>query len=89
MTLEEFKNIYTENPSSDDVMTEINRLYESEQKLTADFNQADSDRSRLQNELNDLNKRYRERFFSGSDPDKNTKPKFQNPFDKFFKEKEK
>ena len=87
MTLEEFKAIYTENPSSDEVMTEINRLYQSEQQLTADFNQADSDRSRLQNELNDLNKRYRERFFSGGDPDKNKQGKPTNPFDKFFKER--
>lgn len=87
MTLEEFKSIYTENPSSDEVMTEINRLYQAEQQLTADFNQADSDRHRLQNDLDDLNKRYRERFFSGNNPDKNTPPPSSNPFDKLFKER--
>ena len=34
MTLDEFKAIYTENPSADEVMEEINRLYESERTLT-------------------------------------------------------
>ena len=85
MTLDEFKTIYAENPSSDEVMTEINRLYTVEQQLTSDFNQADSDRARLQTELNDLNKRYRERFFSGGGTD--SKPK-KSGFDQFFKERE-
>lgn len=85
MTLDEFKALYTENPNSDEVMTEINRLYQSESDLTANFAQADSDRNRLTKELDEANKRYRERFFSGGKaPDKNNG---DDPFSKFIKER--
>ena len=86
MTLDEFKVIYTENPSSDEVMEEINRLYESERQLTESFNAADSDRTRLQKELDESNKRYRERFFSGPSGQNQNNP--TDPFAQFFKEKE-
>ena len=55
MTLDEFKTIYAENPSADEVMEEINRLYESERTLTESFATADSERNRLQKELDDAN----------------------------------
>ena len=51
MTLDEFKTIYAENPSSDEVMEEINRLYESERTLTESFATADSERNKLKKEL--------------------------------------
>lgn len=86
MTLEEFTKIYTENPNSDEVMTEINRLYESERQLTESFATADSERTKLQKDLDEANKRYRERFFSGS-PTTETQ-KDIDPFQNFFKEKE-
>lgn len=74
MTKEEFTKLFTEDPNSDDVMTEINRLYDSESKLAADFAEADSERSKYKKELDEANKRYRERFLSGDpkpDEDKN------------------
>lgn len=86
MTLDEFKAIYTENPSADSVMEEISRLYASETQLTASFAEADAEREKLRKELDDANKRYRERFFSGGSnppPDNTT-----DPFSAFFKEKE-
>lgn len=86
MTLDEFKTIYAENPSADEVMEEINRLYESERTLTESFATADSERNRLQKELDDANKRYRERFFSG--PNQNKDNNTGDPFAQFFKEKE-
>ena len=86
MTLDEFKTIYAENPSADEVMEEINRLYESERTLTESFATADSERNRLQKELDDANKRYRERFFSG--PGQNKDNNSGDPFAQFFKEKE-
>lgn len=85
MTLEEFTKIYTENPNSDEVMTEINRLYESERQLTESFASADSERTKLQKDLDEANKRYRERFFSGSPTETQ---KDIDPFQNFFKEKE-
>ena len=86
MTLDEFVAIYTKNPSSDEVMEEINRLYESERTLTESFATADSERNRLQKELDDANKRYRERFFSGSNSQNQNNT--GDPFAQFFKEKE-
>ena len=88
MTLEEFKTIYTENPSSDEVMSEIARLYQSETDLTASFAQADSDRVRLQKELDEANKRYRERFFSGPKNDQTENKQNSDPFAQFFKERD-
>lgn len=87
MTLDEFKTIYTENPSADEVMEEINRLYESERTLTESFASADSERNRLQKELDDANRRYRERFFSGPNS-QNQNNNSGDPFAQFFKEKE-
>lgn len=70
MTKEEFTKLFSADPNSDDVMTEINRLYESESQLTADFASADAERNNLKKELDEANKRYRERFLSGENPDK-------------------
>ena len=86
MTLDEFKAIYAENPSADEVMEEINRLYESERTLTESFATADSERNKLKKELDDANKRYRERFFSG--PNNQNKDNTGDPFAQFFKDKE-
>jgi len=70
MTKEEFIKIFAENPNDDNVMTEINRLYDEETRLTADFAQADADRTNYKNQLDEANKRYRERFLSGkNEPD--------------------
>lgn len=88
MTKEEFTKLFTENPNSDDVMTEINRLYDSESKLAADFAEADSERSKYKQELDEANKRYRERFLSGDpkpDEDKN-KGNRAISFDSLFKD---
>ena len=87
MTREEFNKAFAENPSSDEVMTEINRLFDSESKLTADFAEADSARTKLKADLDAANKRYRERFLSGP-PDDESNPKEKNEvtFDDLFKE---
>ena len=70
MTKEEFIKLFAENPNDDNVMTEINRLYDEETRLTADFAQADADRTNYKNQLDEANKRYRERFLSGkNEPD--------------------
>lgn len=89
MTKEEFTKLFADNPNSDDVMTEINRLYDSETQLTADFASADAERNNLKKELDEANKRYRERFLSGENPDKDKEKEFGNraiSFDSLFKE---
>jgi hypothetical protein len=51
-------------------MTVINRLYDEESRLTADFAKADAERTQYKSQLDEANKRYRERFLSGkNDPD--------------------
>ena len=69
-------------------MTEINRLYDAETKLTADFASADAERAKFKNELDAANKRYRERFLSG-DPDENKKvePNKAVTIESLFKDK--
>jgi len=90
MTKEEFTKLFSADPNSDDVMTEINRLYDSETKLTADFASADAERNNLKKELDEANKRYRERFLSGEKPDEDKeKEKGGNraiSFDSLFKD---
>lgn len=88
MTKEEFTKLFTEDPNSDDVMTEINRLYDSESKLAADFAEADSERSKYKQELDEANKRYRERFLSGDNkPDEDkTRENRAISFDSLFKD---
>ena len=75
MKKEDFIKLFSDDPNSDDVMTEINRLYDAETKLTADFATA-------------ANKRYRERFLSG-DPDENKKvePNKAVTIESLFKDK--
>lgn len=89
MTKEEFTKLFSADPNSDDVMTEINRLYDEEARLTADFNAADADRTKYKTELDEANKRYRERFLSGS-PDKDKEADFNKDgkvsFDSLFKD---
>ena len=65
MTQEEFNTLFAENPNADEVMTEISRLWEENTRLTADFSTADAERHKLQQDLDDANKRYRARFMSG------------------------
>lgn len=89
MTKEEFTKLFADNPNSDDVMTEINRLYDSETQLTADFATADAERNNLKKELDEANKRYRERFLSGENPDKDKEKELGNraiSFDSLFKD---
>lgn len=89
MTKEEFTKLFADNPNSDDILTEINRLYDSESQLTADFASADAERNKLKTELDEANKRYRERFLSGENPDKDKEKEFGNraiSFDSLFKE---
>lgn len=89
MTKEEFTKLFSADPNSDDVMTEINRLYEEEARLTADFNAADADREKYKAELDEANRRYRERFLSGS-PDKDKEKEISGnmavSFDSLFKD---
>lgn len=88
MTKEEFTKLFSADPNSDDVMTEINRLYEEEARLTADFNAADAERTKYKAELDEANKRYRERFLSGN-TDEDKEKDFNNggkvSFDSLFK----
>lgn len=90
MTKEEFTKLFADNPNSDDVMTEINRLYDSETQLTADFATADAERNNLKKELDEANKRYRERFLSGNNPDEDKKKEIDGnraiSFDSLFKD---
>lgn len=89
MTKEEFTKLFSDNPNSDDVMTEINRLYDSETQLTADFATADAERNKLKTELDEANKRYRERFLSGNNPDEDKEKEKGNraiSFDSLFKD---
>ena len=86
MTKEEFTKLFAENPNADEVMEEINRLYESESKLTADFAAADSERTKLKSDLDTANKRYRERFLSGPAPDPDQDKPEANKIDALFKE---
>lgn len=88
MTKEEFTKLFTEDPNSDDVMTEINRLYDSESKLAADFAAADSERSKYKQELDEANKRYRERFLSGDNkqPDEDKQGNRAVSFESLFKD---
>ncbi len=65
MTQEEFNTLFAENPNADEVMTEISRLWEENTRLTADFSAADAERHKLQQDLDEANKRYRARFMSG------------------------
>ena len=86
MTKEEFTKLFSADPNSDDVMTEINRLYEEEARLTADFNAADAERTKYKTELDAANKRYRERFLSGDpDKDKDFNKDGKVSFDSLFK----
>ena len=89
MTKEDFIKLYTADPNSDDVMTEINRLYDAETTLTADFAAADAERNQLRTDLDAANKRYRERFLSGTpEPDEDKQTGGSKPsFDSLFKDK--
>lgn len=88
MTKDDFIKLYTADPNSDDVMTEINRLYDAETTLTADFAAADAERAKLRTDLDAANKRYRERFLSGNpEPDEDTQKKGKPSFDSLFKDK--
>ena len=86
MTREEFTKLFAENPNADEVMEEINRLYDSESKLTADFAAADSERTKLKSDLDTANKRYRERFLAGPSPDPDQNKPEANKIDALFKE---
>lgn len=87
MTKEEFTKIFAENPNADEVMTEINRLYDEESRLTADFATADAERNKYKNDLDLANRRYRERFLNGSDSDnKDNKDNNEITIDDLFKE---
>ena len=88
MTKEEFTKLFSADPNSDDVMMEINRLYEEEARLTADFNAADAERTKYKAELDEANKRYRERFLSGNtdeDKEKDFNTGGKVSFDSLFK----
>ena len=85
MIKEEFIKLFSENPNSDEVLEEINRLYDEETRLTNDFAEADSDRIKWKNEAENANKRYRERFLSGTVVPKEPEPG-QDPIDALFKD---
>lgn len=79
MTKEEFTKKFSEDPNSDEVLQEINRLYDEESRLTADFAQADSERTNYKTQLDAANRRYRERFLSGTDPENKDDPAPDEP----------
>ena len=84
MTQEEFNTLFAENPNADEVMTEISRLWEENTKLTADFSAADAERHKLQQDLDEANKRYRARFMSGEKTINENNN--ESSFDSLFKE---
>ena len=84
MTQEEFNTLFAENPNADEVMTEISRLWEENTRLTADFATADAERHKLQQDLDDANKRYRSRFMSGEKTINENNN--ESSFDSLFKE---
>ena len=84
MTQEEFNTLFAENPNADEVMNEISRLWEENTKLTADFATADAERHKLQQDLDDANKRYRARFMSGEKTINENNN--ESSFDSLFKE---
>ena len=84
MTQEEFNTLFAENPNADEVMTEISRLWEENTRLTADFATADAERHKLQQDLDDANKRYRARFMSGEKTINENNN--ESSFDSLFKE---
>lgn len=88
MTKEEFTKLFAENPNADEVLTEINRLYDEETRLTADFAQADSDRTNYKTQLDAANRRYRERFLRGEEQPQPTPDDDKEPpkIDDLFKE---
>lgn len=88
MTKEDFIKLFSENPNADEVLNEINRLYDEETRLTADFAAADSERTKLKTDLDTANKRYRERFLRGSDKEKDEEETGGDPpkIDDLFKE---
>lgn len=89
MTKDEFIKIFSENPNDDRVLAEVNRLYDSETMLTADFASADSERTQLKADLDAANRRYRERFLKGPEDDKHEQNNEQGEpptIDSLFKE---
>lgn len=88
MTKDEFIKIFSENPNDDRVLAEVNRLYESETTLTADFASADSERTKLKEDLDAANRRYRERFLKGPEEqtEQNNEQSEPPTIDSLFKE---
>ena len=85
MNKEDFIKLFSENPNADEVLEEINRLYDEETRLTNDFAEADSERNKWKTEAENANKRYRERFLSGAPVPKEQDPG-ADPIDSLFKD---
>lgn len=85
MIKEDFIKLFSENPNADEVLEEINRLYDEETRLTNDFAEADSERNKWKTEAENANKRYRERFLSGAPVPKEPDPG-ADPIDALFKD---
>lgn len=67
MNREEFTKLFSENPSSDEVMTEINRLYDFEHDMTERLPVIESERDEYKQKYSEANERYIKRFLTGKD----------------------
>lgn len=88
MTKEEFTKIFSENPASDSVMEEINRLYQFEAEISEKLPKVEAEREEYKTKLNEANERYIKRFLSGPDADqpKNQEPDKKVTIESLFKE---
>lgn len=67
MNREEFTKLFSENPSSDEVMAEINRLYDFEHDMTERLPVIESERDEYKQKYSEANERYIKRFLTGKD----------------------
>lgn len=89
MNREDFSKLFSENPSSDDVMAEINRLYDFEQTMTERLPAIESERDEYKQKYSEANERYIKRFLTGKDDEETPKPvedKEKITIDDLFKE---
>ena len=74
MNREEFSKLFSENPSSDEVMNEINRLYNFEEEISKRFPAIESERDEYKQKYSEANERYIKRFLTGKDDEGAPKP---------------
>lgn len=74
MNREDFTKLFSENPSSDEVMTEINRLYDFERDISERLPALESERDEYKQKYSEANERYIKRFLTGKDDEGAPKP---------------